>query len=179
MILSDSTILKELEEIGGVYISPFDKSRLGPNSVDLTLNENFRVYANGILDVKKDNPTIRGVFPEEGFILQPNELYLGMTNEIVGCHGNVCANVEGKSSLGRLGIKAHITAGFVDTGFQGNIVLEIEVFKPVRIYPNMPICQIKFQRVEGVVLESYDKKKNSKYNNQSEVLPSRMHLNFK
>lgn len=178
MILADSMILIELK-FGGIVVSPFDRSKLGPNSVDLTLNKNFRTYKSGLLDVKKDNPTIEGEFPEEGFILQPNELYLGMTNERIGCHGTICANVEGKSSLGRLGIKAHITAGFIDTGFEGNIVLEIEVFKPIRIYPNMPICQVKFQRVEGTVLEPYNKKVTSKYNNQSEVLASRMHLNFK
>jgi dCTP deaminase len=84
----------------------------------------------------------------------------------------------GKSSLGRLGLDIHVCAGFIDTGFEGSLVLEMRVIKPLKIYPNMKICQIKFEYVEGEIMESYDKKTTSKYHKQSGVVASKMYENF-
>lgn len=130
------------------------------------------------LDVKRPNLTASFVMPETGFVLVPNEVYLYSCNERIGVKGNIRAKVEGKSSLGRLGLDIHITAGFIDPGFEGSLVLELSSRRPIRIYPNMKICQIEFTTVEGEILESYDAKAGSKYHNQSGVQESLMHKNF-
>ena len=210
MILSDTTILKELNN-GNIIITPFDKKYLNPNSVDLTLAPECKVYKkeykylssfdkipseilksgirinsyhNGVsyeipLDVKSDNPTEEFIIEGSGSILMPGNVYLYRVNERIGVKGNLRAKVEGKSSLGRLGLFVHVTAGFIDTGFEGSLVLELVATRPIRIYPNMKICQIEFARVEGEIGESYDKKQSSKYMNQSGVQASKMHENFK
>jgi dCTP deaminase len=177
MILSDKTILQEIEN-GNIIIDPFNRDHLNPNSVDLTLNPNFKVYEPGVLDVRKPNKFWEFVVPEEGFILQPEQVYLYACNERIGVKKNIRAKVEGKSSLGRLGLFIHVTAGFIDTGFEGSLVLELVATREIRIYPNMKICQVEFARVEGEILESYDKKAGSKYHNQTGVQESLMHKNF-
>lgn len=177
MVLADSEILLELER-GMVVIEPFDQKYLNSNSVDLTLNPKCKIYVADVLDCKKPNPVEEFEIPEEGYVLQPGQLYLYSCNEIVGCRGDICATVLGKSSLGRLGLDIHICAGFIDSGFVGSLVLEMRVVKPLRIYPNMKICQIKFERVAGKILASYDKKPESKYHGQSGVQESLMHKNF-
>lgn len=178
MILADSEIILGLWK-GDIVISPFNSKYLNPNSVDLTLNSKCKVYVSDILDCKKENITEEFDIPEEGYILQPGQLYLYSCNERIGVKNNVCATVMGKSSLGRLGLDIHVCAGFIDTGFEGSLVLEMRVIKPLRIYPNMKICQIKFERVEGEVMENYSKKAGSKYYNQQGVQASKMHENFK
>ena len=92
---------------------------------------------------------------------------------------NPVAKVEGKSSLGRLGLFIHVTAGFIDTGFEGSLVLELVATRQIRLYPNMKICQIEFARVEGEILETYDKKTGSKYHGQTGVQESKYHENFR
>jgi dCTP deaminase len=116
--------------------------------------------------------------PETGMILYPNELYLYSCNERIGCKKNIRAKVEGKSSLGRLGLFIHVTAGFIDTGFEGSLVLEMVATVPIKIYPNQKICQLEFTRVEGEFFETYDQKEGSKYMNQEGVQQSLMHKNF-
>jgi dCTP deaminase len=177
MILSDSEIVLNVN-LGKIVIKPFNTKYLNPNTVDLTLNKKCKRYIGDILDCKSDNPTEEFDIPEEGYILQPNELYLYSCNEIIGVKQNICATVMGKSSLGRLGLDIHVCAGFIDTGFEGSLVLEMRVIKPLKIYPNMKICQIKFEYVEGEIMESYDKKTTSKYHKQSGVVASKMHENF-
>lgn len=207
MILSDKSILQELEK-GNIVISPFNKDHLNPNSVDLTLAPEFKIYTrnfqhcdrdglpkwishinahyigDGIyryeepLDVRKNNPVIEMTIPEEGYVLQPGEVYLYRVNERIGVKNNIRAKVEGKSSLGRLGLFIHVTAGFIDTGFEGSLVLELVATRPIRIYPGQKICQIEFARVEGEVLETYDQKSGSKYHGQTGVQQSKMHENF-
>ena len=177
MILSDKTILHELRW-GNVIIDPFEPKHLNPNSVDLTLAPHFKRYVADILDTRKPNETEEFVIPEEGYVLKPGEVYLYACNERIGVKDNIRAKVEGKSSLGRLGLFVHVTAGFIDTGFEGSLVLELVATRPIRIYPNMKICQVEFARVEGEVLESYDKKAGSKYMNQTGVQASLMHKNF-
>jgi deoxycytidine triphosphate deaminase len=106
-------------------------------------------------------------------------VYLYACNERIGCKENICCQVQAKSSLGRLGLDIVIgPAGFVDTGFEGSLVLELRATRPIIVYPNMKICQVKFERVEGDILESYDKKSGSKYMNQIGVQESLMNLNF-
>ena len=126
----------------------------------------------------QNNPTIDLVIPEHGFLLKPGEVYLYAVNERIGVKGNIRAKVEGKSSLGRLGLFIHVTAGFIDTGFEGSLVLELVATRPIMIYPNMKICQIEFARVEGEINETYDQKAGSKYHNQTGVQESLMHKNF-
>lgn len=178
MILSDSVILEEMSK-GNIIIEGLNLKYLNPVSVDLTLNPNFKVYKKDvILDCRNPNPVEEFIVPEEGFVLQPGEVYLYACNERIGVKGNIRAKVEGKSSLGRLGLLVHLTAGFIDPGFEGSLVLELAATRPIRIYPNMKICQIEFARVEGNIFESYDKKEGSKYMNQTGVQESLMHQNY-
>lgn len=178
MVLSDSSILKQIE-LGNIIISPFDKKYLNPVSVDLTLNPDFKIYKRGVLDVRSPNETQSFTIPEEGFILEPNEVYLYACNERIGVKGSIRAKVEGKSSLGRLGLFVHVTAGFIDPGFEGSLVLELVATRAIKIYPNMKICQVEFAYVSGHVLESYDQKEGSKYMNQEGVQESKYYLNEK
>lgn len=178
MILSDKTILQEMHW-KNIIISPFNKDHLNPNSVDLTLAPQFKIYQPGVLDPRQPNPTIEMTIQEEGYVLQPGEVYLYACNERIGVKDNIRAKVEGKSSLGRLGLFVHVTAGFIDTGFEGSLVLELVATRPIRVYPNMKICQLEFARVEGEILETYDQKKGSKYHGQTGVQESKYHENFK
>lgn len=184
MILSDKEILACLED-GKIIIEPFDLKYLNPNTVDLTLNPHCKTYVNEVLDCRKENPTEEFVIPEEGYVLIPGKVYLYSCNEKIGVpkkewsgYGHICSEVAGKSSLGRLGLFVHVTAGFIDSGFVGSLVLELVCTQPIRIYPNMKICQVKFSKVYGDILESYGDKTGSKYMNQEGVVASKMHLNF-
>lgn len=148
------------------------------NGLEVTMHEDGRVSYIEPLDVRKDNPSIEIKMSEEGIVLLPNRLYLYACNERIGVKKDICGTVMGKSSLGRLGLDIHVCAGFVDTGFEGSLVLEMRVVEPLRIYPNMKICQVKFERVEGEILEPYDIKPGSKYAGQVGVQTSLMHKNF-
>jgi dCTP deaminase len=178
MILSDKTILQEIEK-GNIIISPLNPAYVNPNSVDLTLAPTFKVYTERVLDPRKENKFIEMVIPENGYILEPGEVYLYACNERIGVKNNIRAKVEGKSSLGRLGLFIHVTAGFIDTGFEGSLVLELVATRRVVVYPNMKICQIEFARVEGEILETYDQKAGSKYHGQTGVQESKYHENYR
>lgn len=178
MILSDSEILESTFD-GSLIIKPFNNKNLGSNSYDVTLNKKLLIYSSKILDVKKKEPVNEIIIPEEGLILNPGELYLGVINEFVSSK-NLLPCFEGKSSLARLGIFVHITAGFGDVGYEGYFTLEITCVKPIIIYPNMKIGQIYWHEVKGEVINPYNVKKDQKYN--SEICypqPSKMYLNFK
>lgn len=202
MIFSDREILACIEH-GMIIIEPFDKKYLNPNSVDLTLNPKCKIYKStvspcgsedynlpyekvpAVLDCRKPNEVEEFEIPEEGYVLQPGILYLYSCNEKIGVpaiagneYRRICARVEGKSSLARLGLFVHITAGWIDTGFVGSLVLELHCVQPLRIYPNQKICQICFMQVYGAVLESYGEKIGSKYMNQEGVQESKMHENW-
>lgn len=178
MILSDKTILQEIAA-GNIIIDPLNPAYVNPNSVDLTLAPQFKRYVADVLDPRQPNPVEEFIIPEEGYVLQPGEVYLYACNERIGVKNNIRAKVEGKSSLGRLGLFIHVTAGFIDTGFEGSLVLELVATRPIRMYPNMKICQVEFARVEGEILETYDKKQGSKYHGQSGVQESKYHENFR
>lgn len=184
MVLSDKTILEYLTD-GGLEITPFESNNLGPNTVDLTLADECLIYlGKKPLDCKQPNKTTslhsyKNLEDENHWVLQPGELYLFATAERVAINArNVCGTVCGKSSLGRLGMQIHMTAGFIDTGFIGNITLEVTVVKPLKIYAGMKICQIKFEKCTTSVNTTYPEKKGSKYLDQKGVQESLMHKNF-
>lgn len=164
MILSDKRILEEIEK-GNILISPFDRVCLGSNSYDVHLGRTLAIYEDSILDAKKHNKVVYFDIPEEGYVLQPNQLYLGVTVEYTETHVHV-PFLEGKSSTGRLGIDIHATAGKGDIGFCGHWTLEISCKIPVRIYAGMPVGQLIYFPLEGEVDVSYDKKDNAKYSFQ-------------
>lgn len=147
MILGKEAILRSIDD-GNIYIYPFSPDNVGPNSYDITLNATLKVYKEKELDAKKKNETEEILIPQEGFLLQPGELYLGETLEYTRTE-NLVPLLVGRSSIGRLGIAVHITAGFGDNGFKGTWTLEITCIKPVKIYPYMKIGQIYYQTVDG------------------------------
>lgn len=165
---------------GRIVIEPYDRSRLGSNSYDLTLSKHLAVYdtRGHELDCKKDNPVERFEIPEEGFVMQPGVLYLGSTREYTDTH-KVMPYIEGKSSVGRLGITAHITAGAGDVGFKGHWTLEMTAVHPVRIYTGMPICQILYMMTLSDCEVPYGLKRDNKYQGQEGLpMPSQMYKNF-
>jgi dCTP deaminase len=167
MILSDTKILECVNE-GKIVIEPFDIKNMGGNSYDVHLSKYFAQYIDDTIDAKKHNEVRHFEIGEEGFVLQPGELYLASTMEYTETHEHV-PFLEGKSSTGRLGIDIHATAGKGDVGFCGFWTLEISTSKPVRIYPGMPIGQLIYYIVEGSVERLYHKKENAKYSHQDKL----------
>lgn len=177
MILSDEKILQEIAN-KNIVIIPFDIACLGSNSYDVHLSEILAVYEDTILDAKKPSNLHYITIPDDGYILYPDKFYLGATKEYTETHKQV-PFLEGKSSVGRLGIDIHATAGKGDVGFKNYWTLEISVKVPVRVYKGMPIGQIIYFEVLGNVLTPYDQKLSAKYNNK-DPLPkaSMMYKNF-
>ena len=166
MILSDKKILQSIEE-GQIIIEPFRASCLGTNSYDVHLGKWLAVYKDRILDARKHNEIEHFEIPEDGYVLHPGTLYLGVTEEYTETHNSV-PFLEGKSSVGRLGIDIHATAGKGDVGFCNTWTLEISCTQPVRIYRGMPIGQLIYFMVEGDIQNYYNKKQNAKYNQRTE-----------
>lgn len=164
MILSDKRILEEIDK-GTIKIEPYSRDQLGSNSYDVHLGKYLATYNDAELDAKKHNTITHFEIPDEGILLLPDLLYLGVTEEYTETHAHV-PFLEGKSSTGRLGIDIHATAGKGDVGFCGNWTLEISVKQPVRVYKGMPIGQLIYFPVEGDILVKYNEKKNAKYNGQ-------------
>jgi dCTP deaminase len=142
MILARQDILKAISD-GDIFVKPFNPDNVSVNSIDLTLNNKLLVYNDPVLSVREKNATSEITIPESGYILQPNQLYIASVNEFTNANGYVGV-VYGKSSLGRLGLFAHICAGYVDNGYAGNITLELAVIKPLKVFPNMKVCQIAY-----------------------------------
>ena len=165
MILSDKKILQEIEA-GNIVIEPFRADCMGSNSYDVHLGKWLSVYKDKELDARKHNHIDEFEIPEDGFVLLPGILYLGVTEEYTETHAHV-PFLEGKSSVGRLGIDIHATAGKGDVGFCNFWTLEISVSMPVRIYKGMPVGQLIYFVVDGEVLNRYDKKPNAKYTGKS------------
>ncbi len=165
MILSDKQILDAIEE-GTIVISPYNRINLGSNSYDVHLAEALAVYTHAVLDSRAHNQIEHFTIPEEGFVLHPELLYLGVTEEYTETHKHV-PFLEGKSSVGRLGIDIHATAGKGDVGFSNTWTLEISVKQPVRIYAGMPIGQLIYFEVTGECLVPYNLKANAKYNTRT------------
>lgn len=177
-MLTDGDILKHRKQ-GYIEITPWNDDRLGSNSYDLTLSKHLKVYRDDTLDCKRDNPVISFTIPDHGYHLKAGELYLGSTVEYTKTHESLVPQLEGKSSIARLGICIHLTAGFGDCGFQGHWTLEITCVKPVIIYAGMPIAQIYYFMTLGQCLKPYYKKRDAKYNDQGPIpVSSAMHKNF-
>ena len=186
MVLSDRTI-REQVEAGRIVFDPYDPDLVQPSSVDMRVDGKFRVFNNArypYIDVRKpmeDLTSMVEVPADEPFILHPGEFVLGQTLERVRLPDDIVARLEGKSSLGRLGLLIHSTAGFVDAGFHGNLTLELSNVAnlPITIYRGMPIGQISFMLMDAPVEHPYGSgKTGSKYQGQAEPTPSRFHLNF-
>lgn len=165
MILSDKQILEEIKK-NNILIEPFDRKCLGTNSYDVHLGKYLAIYKDEILDAKKHNEIEVFDIPDEGFVLEPNKLYLGVTKEYTETLAHV-PFLEGKSSVGRLGIDIHATAGKGDVGFCNTWTLEISVTQPVKVYNNMPIGQLIYFKVDGDIQNYYNIKRSAKYNNRT------------
>jgi dCTP deaminase len=165
MILTDKQILDEIAK-GTIKIEPYDVSNLGTNSYDVHLGKYLATYVDRVLDAKKHNKIEVFEIGEEGFVLQPNTLYLGVTEEYTETLAHV-PFLEGKSSVGRLGIDIHATAGKGDVGFCNTWTLEISVSQPVRVYAGMPVGQLIYFVVNGEIENMYNKKLNAKYNERT------------
>jgi len=181
VILSDRTIREELAA-GRIVIDPLDEGAVQPSSVDLRLDRLFRVFLNHtmpVIDVKRDLEDLTRLVeiqPDDAFILHPGEFVLGSTYEKVGVPDDLVARIEGKSSLGRLGLLIHSTAGFVDAGFCGHITLELSNVAnlPITLYPEMKIGQVSFLRMTTPADAPYGSSTTgSKYQGQRGPTPSR------
>lgn len=177
MILSAKEILEEIKK-KNIVIEPFRESSLGSNSYDVHLGPWLAVYEEPILDAKKENKIRYIEIPDDGYVLEPSMFYLGVTEEYTETHSAV-PFLEGKSSIGRLGIDIHATAGKGDIGFCNYWTLELSVKIKVKIYKYMPIGQLIFFSISSSDVIPYNKKKNAKYNIISnKPLPSMMYKNF-
>jgi dCTP deaminase len=164
MILSGLEIQRRLG--GEVKIEPFDEANLNPNSYNLTLHHELLAYEEVVLDMRKPNRFRRLVIPPEGLVLSPNQLYLGRTIELTETH-DLVPMIEGRSSVGRLGLFVHVTAGFGDVGFAGYWTLEMFAVQPIRIYPGVQICQIFYHEIRGDHTEYM-----AKYQHNRDIQPS-------
>lgn len=186
MILSDRTIREELAA-GRVVIDPLDEACIQPSSIDLHVDSQFRVFANSrypYIDVQREMPDLTELVEvpgEEPFILHPGEFVLGSTLERVALPNDLVARLEGKSSLGRLGLLIHSTAGYVDPGWDGYLTLELSNVAnlPITIYPKMKIGQISFFRLTTPADAPYGSSEaGSKYQGQRGPTPSRFFRDF-
>ena len=171
MILSGREIKNKLGQ--EIVIEPFHEKQLGPNSYNLCLHNELLVYEDETLDMKKKHIVRSIIIPEEGFVVKPGILYLGRTREYTKTDKYV-PMLEGRSSIGRLGLFVHITAGFGDVGFNGFWTLEISCVHPIRIYPGVEICQIFYHKVEGL----YDRYSSNKYQDNQGTQPSLLYKDF-
>ncbi|MDX2196811.1 MAG: dCTP deaminase [Cytophagales bacterium] len=166
MILTDKQILEEIS-CKNIIIEPFEIECLGTNSYDVHLGKYLAVYKDRVLDAKNHNLIDTFEIPEHGFVLEPHTLYLGVTKEYTETHAHV-PFLEGKSSVGRLGIDIHATAGKGDVGFCNYWTLEISVKQHVRVYYNMPIGQLIYFVVQGSIQNKYNHKTSAKYNGRND-----------
>ncbi|MFV1964841.1 MAG: dCTP deaminase [Pirellulaceae bacterium] len=165
MILSGEEIRENLGS--NIVIDPFDGDHLNSNSYDLSLHDEIMIYEEVVLDMRQANRVRRLKIPGEGLVLSPNQLYLGRTAERTETH-NFVPMIEGRSSVGRLGLFVHVTAGFGDVGFCGYWTLEMFAVQPVRIYPDVPICQIFYHEIKGDFVEYA----SNKYQHNKDIQPS-------
>jgi dCTP deaminase len=165
MILSGEMIRQKLGS--DIRIDPFEPRNLNPNSYNLTLHDEILTYEEVVLDMRKSNRVRRITIPSGGLVLNPNQLYLGRTIERTETH-NLVPMIEGRSSIGRLGLFVHVTAGFGDVGFCGFWTLEMFAVQPVRIYPGVAICQIFYHQIVGDIREY----SSDKYQHNRDIQPS-------
>jgi dCTP deaminase len=171
MILSGLEIAQRMGK--DIEIDPYDPAQLNPNSYNLRLHDELLVYNETVLDMKLDNKVTKLKIPETGLQLDPGRLYLGRTLEHTRSD-NLVPMLEGRSSIGRLGMFVHVTAGFGDVGFNGYWTLEIFVVQPLIIYPNVEICQIYYHHIDG----AYNSYKSGKYQNNQGIQASQLYKDF-
>jgi dCTP deaminase len=186
VILSDRT-LREQISAGRILIEPFDDDLVQPSSIDVRISNLFRVFRNhtaGVIDVKADTSDMTEMveIPADGvFMLHPGEFVLGSTLERIAVPEDLVARIEGKSSLGRLGLLIHSTAGFIDAGFDGHVTLELAnvASLPITLYPGMKIGQVSFMQMTTPADRPYGSgARGSKYQGQRGPTPSRYFENF-
>ena len=171
MILSGKEIQRRL--YNDIIIEPFNVKQLNPNSYNLRLHHELMMYDEAVLDMKQNHKVTYLNIPEQGLVLTPGQLYLGRTVEHTKTESLV-PMLEGRSSIGRLGLFIHITAGFGDVGFSGFWTLEMYCVQPIRIYPNVEICQIFYHTIEG----DFNRYESNKYQNNQGIQPSMMYKDF-
>lgn len=171
MILSGLEI--EKKQGNDIIIEPFNKEQLNPNSYNLRLHNELLVYDKPVLDMKMENPHHSITIPQNGLLLQPGKLYLGRTVEYTETR-QLVPMLEGRSSVGRLGLFVHVTAGFGDVGFKGYWTLEIFCVQPIIVYPMIEICQVYYHTIKG----EYELYENGKYQNNKGIQPSMLHKDF-
>lgn len=171
MILSGHKIKEKLGT--DIIIDPFDDKYLNPNSYNLRLHDELLIYDEAVLDMKKENKTKKIIIPPEGLVLEPGRLYLGRTIEFTETY-NCVPMLEGRSSVGRLGLYVHVTAGFGDVGFKGYWTLEIHCIHPIRIYAGVDVCQVYYHSIDG----TFDPYVSGKYQNNTGVQPSLLYRDF-
>jgi len=186
VVLSDGDIRAEIEA-GRIVLEPYVPEAVQPSSVDLHLDNRFRVFRNSrypYIDVREEQPELTELVEirdDEPFILHPGEFVLGSTLERVELPNDLVARLEGKSSLGRLGLLIHSTAGYVDPGWEGNLTLELSNVAnlPITLYDGMKIGQISFQRLSSPVEMAYgDARLGSRYRGQRDPTASLYHRDF-
>lgn len=186
MLLSDRDILAEIEA-NRIRVEPYDEAMIQPSSIDIRLDRYFRVFENHKyphIDPSVEQPDLtREVEPEgdDPFILHPGEFVLGSTYEVCTLPDDIAARVEGKSSLGRLGLLTHATAGFVDPGFSGHVTLELAnvATLPIKLFPGMKIGQLCFFRLSSPTEHPYGSAKyGSRYQGQRGPTASKSYANF-
>lgn len=171
MILSGLEIKRRLG--ADIVIEPYRECQLNPNSYNLRLHNELLVYKNKTLDMKVRNKAETLVIPEEGLLLTPGVLYLGRTHEFTETD-NLVPMLEGRSSIGRLGLFVHVTAGFGDVGFKGYWTLEIHCIQPIVVYPFVEICQVYYHSILG----EFERYESGKYQNNSGIQPSLLYKDF-
>ncbi|MEX2567128.1 MAG: dCTP deaminase [Cyclobacteriaceae bacterium] len=171
MILSGLEIKNRLGR--DIFINPFEDSRLNPNSYNLQCDNKLLIYEENILDMKKSHKTREIIIPNDGLILEPHRLYLGKTIEFTRTE-NLVPMLEGRFSVGRLGLFVHITAGFGDVGFSGYWTLEIFCVQPIRIYAGVEICQIYYHDIS----KPFEPYSSGKYQNNKGIQPSMLYKDF-
>jgi dCTP deaminase len=171
MILSGKEIERRLQT--DIEIIPFNHKQLGPNSYNLRLHNELMLYDEPVLDMKREHKTRVLTIPEEGLVLQPGTLYLARTLEHTRTE-NLVPMLEGRSSIGRLGLFIHITAGFGDVGFTGYWTLEMYCVQPIRVYPGVEICQIFYHTIEG----EFERYKSNKYQHNKGIQASMLYKDF-
>jgi dCTP deaminase len=186
VLLSDRDIKAELDQ-GRIGLDPFDPGLIQPSSIDVRLDRYFRLFDNHkypFIDPAEDQPELTHLVetkPDEAFILHPGEFVLGSTYEQVSLPDDIAARLEGKSSLGRLGLLTHSTAGFIDPGFSGHVTLELSnvATLPIKLWPGMKIGQLCYFRLSSPAENPYGSSiYGSRYQGQRGPTASRSFQNF-
>jgi len=171
MILSGLEIKKNIGN--AIKIQPFNETQLNPNSYNLKLHNELLVYEDEVLDMKKEHKYKKLMIPKDGLLLEPGKLYLGRTLEYTETL-NFVPMLEGRSSIGRLGMFIHVTAGFGDVGFKGFWTLEIHCIHPIVVYPEVEVCQMYFHTIEG----DFEEYSSGKYQKNTGIQPSLLYKDF-